>query len=61
MDMKSKIQVAKLAKSLGWLEEKDWKTPKILFNGYRNAVQEKAVKNAVKAVYTFIQEVLNIK
>ena len=61
MDMKSKIQVAELATSLGWIDEKDWKTPKILFNAYRNTVQQKAVKNATKAGYTFIQEILNIK
>ena len=54
MDMKSKIQEAKLATSLGWIDEKDWKTPKILFNAYRNTVQQKAVKNAAKAgcIYT---------
>lgn len=61
MDMKSKIQVAKLATSLGWIEEKDWKTLKILFDAYRNTVQQKAVKNAAKAGYTFLQEILNIK
>ena len=61
MDKKSKIQVAELATSLGWIDKKDWKTPKILFNAYRNTVQQKAVKNAAKAGYTFIQEILNIK
>lgn len=61
MDMKSKSQVAKLATSLGWIDENDLKTPKILFNAYRNTVQQKDVKNAAKAGYTFIQEILNIK
>lgn len=61
MDMKTKIQIAKLATSLGWIEENDWKTPRIIFEEYRNTVQQKAVNNAVKAGYTFIQELLNIK
>jgi len=60
MDMNTKIQMAKLATSLGWIEDNDWKTPKILFEGYRNTVQQKAVNNAVKAGYTFIQDLLNI-
>lgn len=55
------IQIAKLATTLGWIEEDDWKTPRILFEGYRSIVQQKAVNNAAKAGYTFIQELLNIK
>lgn len=61
MDTKTKIQIAKLATTLGWIEENDWKTPRILFEEYRSTVQQKAVNNAVKAGYTFIQELLNIK
>lgn len=61
MDMKTKIQIAKLATSLGWIEENDWKTPRIIFEGYRNTVQQKAVNNAAKAGYTFIRDLLSIK
>ena len=61
MDMKTKIQIAKLTTTLGWLEEDNWKTPRILFEGYRSTGQQKAVNNAAKAGYTFIQELLNIK
>lgn len=34
MDIKSGIQMAKLATALGWIDEKDWKTPKIIFNSH---------------------------
>ena len=61
MDMKTKIQIAKLATSLGWIEENDWKTPRIIFEGYRNTVQQKAVNNAAKAGYTFIRDLFGIK
>ena len=61
MDMKTKIQIAKLATSLGWIEENDWKTPRIIFEGYRNTVQQKAVNNAAKAGYTFIRDLLGRK
>ena len=48
MDIKSGIQMAKLATALGWIDEKDWKTPKIIFNSHRKAVTRKAVHNATK-------------
>ena len=48
MDIKSGIQMAKLATALGWIDEKDWKTPRIIFPGHRKAVTRKAVHNATK-------------
>ncbi len=56
MDIKSGFQIAKLATALGWIDEKDWKTPRIIFNSHRKAVTRKAVQNAAKTGYTFLRE-----
>lgn len=56
MDIKSGIQMAKLATALGWIDEKDWKTPRIIFPGHRKAVTRKAVHNAAKTGYSFVRE-----
>ena len=42
MDIKSGIQMAKLATALGWIDEKDWKTPRIIFPGHRKAVPRRS-------------------
>lgn len=59
MKIKTGIQLAKLATTLGWIEKKDWKTPKILFVGYRKTVTKKAINNATKAGYSFIKYLVN--
>lgn len=50
MKIKTGIQLASLATTLGWIEKKDWKTPKILFVGYRKTVTKKTINNATKQV-----------
>ena len=55
MDIKSGIQMAKLATALGWIDEKDLKTPKIIFNSHRKAVTRKAVHNATKTGYSLVR------
>ena len=59
MKIKTGIQLAKLATTLGWVEKKDWKTPKILFVGYRKTVTKKAINNATKAGYFFIKNLVS--
>lgn len=59
MKIKTGIQLAKLATTLGWVEKKDWKTPKILFDGYCKTVTKKAINNATKAGYFFIKNLVS--
>ena len=59
MKIKTGIQLARLATTLGWLEKKVWKTPKILFVGYRKTVTKKTINNATKAGYSFIKKLVN--
>ncbi len=48
MTLEKKIRMAEIATKLGVIEEKDWKTPKIISSKYRATVTRKAVTNAVK-------------
>lgn len=48
MRIKTGIRIAELVTSLGWIDEKDWKTPKIIFKEHRKIVTRKAMFNAVK-------------
>ncbi len=42
MDIRSKIRMAEYATSLGLIETKDWKTPKIISGNYRSSVTKKS-------------------
>ena len=55
MNINGTIRMAEFATKVGWIEKQDWKTPKIIFKGYRNNIQTKAFKNAVKSGYKIIQ------
>lgn len=48
MRIKTGIRIAELVTSLGWIDEKDWKTPKIIFKEHRKIVTRKVMFNAVK-------------
>lgn len=61
MKIRSKLQMAKLATTLGWIDEKDWKTPKVVFNSHRNSVTRKAVHNAAKSGYSFVRDFVEKK
>ena len=55
MDIRSKIRMAEFATSLGLIEAKDWKTPKILSGSYRSSVTRKAICNAAKVGYGIVK------
>ena len=46
MKVSTGIKCAKIMTTLGFIEEKDWKTVKILNGNYRNQVKQKALRNA---------------
>lgn len=46
MKVSTGIKCAKIMTTLGFIEEKDWKTVKILNGTYRNQVKQKALRNA---------------
>ena len=55
MSISEKIKMAEFATKVGWIENQDWKTPKIILKGYRYKIQKKALKNAVCSGYRVIQ------
>ena len=59
MKIRDTINIAKFATSAGWLQEKDWKTLKILSGDYKRRVVKKGICHAAKDVISIVTAIMS--